>query len=72
MASGASHDLWKDKPQQGEVAQGTPCVSELVTRYLRSQSLSKCVAVNRQGFGCKGHYRKRQVAEAEHINMGGR
>ena len=58
----------KDKPQQGEVAQGTPCVSRLVTRYLQARVSQRVLQSTDRALVVKGHYRKRQVAEAEHMN----
>ena len=59
---------WKDKPQQGEVAQGTHCVSRVVTRYFQARVSQSVLQSTDRALVVKGHYRKRQVAEAEQIN----
>ena len=68
VASGSRAMTWKDKPQQGEVAQGTHCASREVTRDFQARVSHSVLQSTGMALVVNGHYRKGQVAEAEQIN----
>ena len=67
VASGSCTMTWKEKLQQ-EVAQGTHCVSRVVTRYFQARVSPSVLQSTDMALVVNGHSVERQVAEAEQIS----